>query len=111
MMCEYFYRRNTCITNQPPYSLLNSFDFVFDIRNSSVTSQYLSGCAKCKRPKNIETPWPEIPESRELPNISDFTVSKVDADATISVSEFSGGSRGKSSHGLPIQFGYRLWPL
>jgi len=74
-------------------------------RNSSVTSKYLSVCAERKRP------WPEIPESRKLPNISDFTVSKVDEDATISVSEFRGGSWRKSGHGLPIQFGYRLWPL
>src|SRR6218665_1063615 len=69
-------------------------------RNSSVTSKYLSVCAERKRP------WPEIPELRKLPNISDFTVSNVDEDATISVSEFRGGSWRKSGHGLPIQFGY-----
>jgi len=34
--------------------------------------KYLSGCAKRKRSKNIET------ESRKLPNISDFVVNKVD---------------------------------
>ena len=84
-------------TNQPPYSLLNAFDFVsaktvddwiamWEInmsarRNSCVTSKYLSRCVKRKRRKTTEN------ESRTLPKFSDLNVNVVDEEASIFVSE------------------------